>query len=370
MQLNKPIINILKVFSAALFIWFLVHFSNNQTYINYDSIPYTASAYLLKNDDNKTAHAYAWNLLKKKVSPEIFKDLCCSNNYRESMSQNIEAFYSHMPAYSTKSGYVLIIRLVSDVLEVDEYEAMKIISQVSIILISLIASLYFFDRSLFIYLGIFPILLISQILGLGRLLTPDALIALIFLISSFLLASDKIKASFALLASSILLRQINIIIFSMMTLILALKRERLNFLLLNLLGLLIYFLNSWYFESLGYWKHFYSNLIYLPTTFTNFNPEFSFEIYSNLLKNKFLWMVSHAELNRFIGLVFFNCMIASFALARGINDFKNEILIGALLSYGIIFSYILFPVPDYRLYSGIIISSSLMLLSGLTRHSD
>tara|TARA_Y100000389_G_scaffold197017_1_gene230847 strand:- start:376 stop:1488 length:1113 start_codon:yes stop_codon:yes gene_type:complete len=370
MQVNKPTINILKVFSAAIFIWFLVHFSNNQTYINYDSIPYTASAYLLKNNDDDKAHKYAWNLLKKKVSPTIFKDLCCSSDYRESMSQNTESFYSHMPAYSTKSGYVLIIRLVSDLLEVDEYEAMKIISQASIILISLIASLYFFNRSLFIYLGIFPILLISQILGLGRLLTPDALIALIFLISSFLLASKKTKAGFALLVSSILLRQINIIILFMMTLMLALKRERVNFLLLNLLGMLIYFLNSWYFESLGYWKHFYSNLIYLPTTFINFNPEFSFEIYFSLLKNKFLWMVSHAELNRFIGMVFFNCMIASFALARRINDFRNEILIGALLSYGVIFSYILFPVPDHRLYSGVIISSSLMLLSGLTRHSD
>jgi hypothetical protein len=370
MQVNKLTSNILKIFSATIFIWFLAHFSNNQTYINYDSIPYTASAYLLKNGDDGKAHEYAWNLLEKKVSPKIFKDLCCSNDYRKSMSQNIEAFYSHMPAYSTKSGYVLIIRLISDLLKVDEYEAMKIISQVSIILISLIASVYFFNRSLFIYLGIFPILLISQILGLGRLLTPDALIALIFLISSFLLASNKTKAGFALLVSSILFRQINIIIFSMMTLMLALNRERLNFFLLNLLGMLIYFLNSWYFESLGYWKHFYSNLINLPTTFINFNPEFSFEIYFNLLKNKFLWMLSHAELNRFIGVVFFNCMISSFALSRGINDFKNEILIGALLSYGVIFSYILFPVPDYRLYSGIIISSSLMLLSGLTRHSD
>lgn len=370
MKANKLISNFLKVITASLFLWFLVHFSNNQTYINYDSIPYTASAYLLQNSDKKIAHEYSWNLLETKVSPTIFQNLCCSNDYRNSMSKNVEAFYSHLPAYSTKSGYIFSIRLVSDLFEVDEYESMKIISQVSVILITLLACLYFYNRSIFIYLGIFPILLIAQILGLSRLLTPDALIALIFLSSSFLLASNKTVAAYSLMAFSILLRQINIIFFLMLSLLFIFRQQRIKFFVLASTGMLIYFSNSWYFESLGYWKHFYSNLIYLPSTFIDFNPEFSFDKFFNLLKTKFLWMLSHNELNRFIGLVFFNCMVASFSLTRKINDHKNEILLGALLSYGIVISYALFPVPDHRLYSGVIIASSLLLLSGLSRQLD
>jgi len=370
MQISKPLIGLVKIMALSIFIWFLVHFSNNQTYINYDSIPYTASSYLLQNNDKRIAHEYAWNLLETKVSKEIFEDLCCSTDYRKSMSQNIEAFYSHMPAYSAKSGYVFFVRLLSDFLQVDEYEAMKIISQASIILMVLLACIYFSNRSLFIYLGVFPILLISQILGLGRLLTPDAFIALIFLSSSFLLVLNRAMTAYVLMAFSILLRQINIIFFFMLSLLFLMKKQWLNFILINFIGIFIYFFNSWYFESLGYWKHFYSNLIYLPSTFIDFNPELSFGIYLNLLKTKFLWMLAHPELNRFIGLVTFNCMMASFAISKGVNDHKNEVLIGALLSYGIIFSYILFPVPDHRIYSGVIISSSLMLLSGLTRYSD
>lgn len=360
----------LKTLTASIFIWFLIFFSNDKSYVNYDSIPYTASAYLLKNNDKLIAHEYAWNLVKTKVSEDLFQNLCCSTKYRKSMSENVNAFYSHLPAYSTKSGYVLSIRLVSDFLKVDEYMAMKIISNASVILITLLASLYFINRNFFIYFSVFPILLVSQILGLGRLLTPDSLIALILLASSFLIVSKKYFSGFSLLAFSILLRQINIIFFFMMCLIYLKKMKFYNFILTICIGIIIYFLNSWYFESLGYWKHFYSNLIYLPPSFIDFNPEFSFEVFFNLLKDKFLWMAANPELNRFIGIVLFNTMIASFSLYKRIKDTHNEIFIGALLSYGIIFAYVLFPVPDHRLYSGLIIASSLMLLSGLTRQLD
>ena len=145
------------------------------------------------------------------------------------------------------------------------------------------------------------------------------------------------------------------------------KEEFKKFLLMISLGIILYFLNSWYFESLGYWKHFYSNLIYLPSTFIDFNPSFSFNIYIATLRDKFLWMIASPELNRFIGLVVLNSMLSSFAIYKKIQDSHNEIFIAALVSYGTIFSFILFPVPDHRLYSGLVITSSLMLLSGLTR---
>ena len=141
--MSQVIISTLKILTAFTFIWFLLFFSNNKIYINYDSIPYAASSYLLKNNNEELAHKYTWDLLKTKVSTEIFQDLCCSSEYRKSMSKNIEAFYSHMPAYSTKSGYIFLIRLVSDTFKVDEYDAMKIITNASLVLLILIACMYF-----------------------------------------------------------------------------------------------------------------------------------------------------------------------------------------------------------------------------------
>lgn len=363
----KIILIALKISTTGIFIYFLIHFSNNNVYINYDSIPYTASSYLLTNKQKEEAYQYSWELVKTKVSPEIFQNLCCSSDYRKSMSGNMDAFYSHLPAYSTKSGYIYLIRIVSDILKIDEIDAMRMITNTSIVLITILASLYFFNRSFFIHFAVFPILLISQILVVGRLLTPDALIALIFLASSFFLVSNRIITGNLLMAFSILLRPINIIFFCMTCLIFIKKKQLGKFFVMLLFGLILYFLNSIYFESLGYWNHFYSNLIYLPSTFINFSPEFTISIFFDLLKNKFLWMAAHPELNRFVGIVLFNSMIASYAITRRFKDIYSEILIGACLSYGVVFAYILFPVPDHRLYSGIVIASSLMLLSGLTR---
>ena len=151
---QKIVLNMLKVTTAIIFIWFLLFFSNDKVYINYDGIPYAASSYLLKNNDKDLAHKYAWNLLETKVSSDIFQDLCCSTEYRLSMSENKAAFFSHLPAYSIKSGYIFLIRLVSDTLQVDEYDAMKFITNTSIVLLTLLASMLFFNRSLFIYLSI------------------------------------------------------------------------------------------------------------------------------------------------------------------------------------------------------------------------
>ena len=364
---QRIILNLLKVITSIMFICFLLFFSNNKVYINYDSIPYAASSYLLKNNDKDLAHRYAWNLLETKVSPEIFQNLCCSTEYRLSMAENKTAFFSHLPAYTTKSGYIFLIRLVSDTMKVDEYVAMKLITNISVVLVTLLACMYFINKSLFIYLSIFPILLISQILGLGRLLTPDALIALILLGSSCLLVSNRFFFGYALMLFSILLRPINIIFFSMACLIFLQRVEFKKFFIMISLGIILYFLNSWYFGSLGYWKHFYSNLIYLPSTFIDFNPTFSFNLYLNVLRDKFFWMIASPELNRFVGIILLNSMLSSFAIYKRMQDKHNEIFVAALLSYGTVCSFILFPVPDHRLYSGLVIASSLMLLSGFTR---
>ena len=65
--MSQVIISTLKILTAFTFIWFLLFFSNNKIYINYDSIPYAASSYLLKNNNEELAHKYTWDLLKTKV---------------------------------------------------------------------------------------------------------------------------------------------------------------------------------------------------------------------------------------------------------------------------------------------------------------
>ena len=56
-------------------------------------------------------------LLKETADEAVYQDLCCLSEYRKSMSSDQTAFASHLPSYQTKSGYILIIRLLSDFLE-------------------------------------------------------------------------------------------------------------------------------------------------------------------------------------------------------------------------------------------------------------
>ena len=96
------------------------------------SIPYVASAKYLQTQDHEISHNYSYDLLKEKA-PQFYNGLCCSSAYRKSMSNDYEAFASHMPAYQIKSLYVQLIRITSDFLGVDEYKAINLISLSSVL---------------------------------------------------------------------------------------------------------------------------------------------------------------------------------------------------------------------------------------------
>ena len=368
MALSSVLTHITKLSAIVIFLSYLIYFSNDREYINYDAIPYVAAAYLIKNNNIDEAHNYTWSLLKRKTAPEIYDDLCCGNIYKKSMSSNKEAFFSHLPAYASKSGYVYLVRMVADLFDKDEYQAMKIISQLSIILVVLIASMLFYNRNTFIFLSIFPLFILSQVLALSRLLSPDALIALILLASTVLILKNKINLGLALMMCLIVLRQNNIIFFGLGTLLLLKERNFLNFTVWCAAGLSLYFYNSYQFESLGYWKSFHSTLIYLPSTFVNYDPPFSLSIYFNLLGEKFLWMLTDRELNRFIAIIIFNSIISLYFFTKLKPEEPKDIELAAIFSFGMIISYLMFPIPDQRLYTGAIIASSLMILNVITRN--
>lgn len=367
MTFSSILSNFTKLSAIVIFLSYIMYFSNDRDYINYDGVPYATAAYLLKDNNTDNAHEYVWMQLEKIAPPEIYKDLCCGNYYKKSMSTNTEAFFSHLPAYSSKSGYIFLIRKTSDLLKTDEFEAMKIITQASIILIILIASAAFYNQNTLIFLSIFPVLILAQILELSRLLAPDALIALVYLVSAILLLKNKINFGLGLMMISILLRQNNIVFFGMSTLLLLKKRNFISYVAWCAAGLSLYFYNSYLFEGLGYWKSFHSTLIYLPSTFINYDPPFSISIYFTLLVDKFLWMTTHMELNRFIAIITFNSLISSYFLISHKSFKSYEIALAAIFSFGAIVSYLMFPIPDQRLYSGAVIVSSLALLRAIAK---
>ena len=187
----------------------------------------------------------------------------------KSMSSDYEAFASHMPAYQIKSLYVQLIRITSDFLGVDEYKAINLISLSSVlgIVFLLLASSF---NLIFWFLSIFGVLVLSQVLHLSRLMTPDALSSLVFLCSVVLILRNLKVAGFFLLILALLVRPSNIVYTGLIPLFLLKDKKFIYFLLLSSVSLFVYYLNAKIIGGLGWWKSFHSSLIGMPTTFIGY----------------------------------------------------------------------------------------------------
>ena len=362
-------VSILKIITYLLFVLFVYEKSYKQDYFNYDGIPYVASAYMLTGEDLVSSHAYAWNLLRSKSQPGVFNDLCCASSYRKSMYQSFEAFGSHLPSYQTKSLYVLTVRLVSSLFNIDEFEALKLISFTSVSLLSLLAAIFLFSKSFILYISIFPILILMQIIPMARLLTPDSFNALLMFAVAACFLNQKKTAGYGIMLVSLLVRQTNIILFALFLLFELKERKYLKFLLYASLGLLIYFLNSSLFESIGYWKTYYSSLIRMPDTFIGFNPPFELSLVFSTLIGKLNWMLGNPELNRLPALMLILLSLSFLPLKEKRYWVSEKRLVPCMFVVGAIISFALIPFPDFRIYAGFLIAGSFSLIANLNEKS-
>jgi len=361
------LVKILKIFALICFLSFIYNKTFDRNYFNYDSVPYVAAAYMLSGHDLDSSHAYTWNLLEEKAHPSVLNSLCCSTSYRKSMSSNSEAFGSHLPSYQTKSLYVYLIRIVSDIFNIDEFNSLKWISYSSAAILALIACIFFFNTQMMIYLCIFPILLLMQIMPISRLLTPDSLNALIFLGACFSFLKNKKMLGYLLLLASILIRQTNII-FYLAFISLELRQRKFSKVFgMSSLGLALYWLNSEYYGSIGYWNTYISSLIKMPDTFVGFDPIFDISIFFKTLLAKIEWMLQDSNLNRLLSLLSINLLFCLYFFNHGAKKVSENALIPLIFVSCSIISYLLIPFPDFRIYSGHLIASSLALLFCLTK---
>ena len=357
----------LRIMALGIFCLFLTWNSNDREYTNYDAVPYVASSYLLKNPNTDMAFEYTWKLLKETADESIYQDLCCLGEYRKSMSSDQTAFASHLPSYQTKSGYILIIRLLSDFLKIDEYAALKVISQISSLLIVCLMAIIFYKEDLAIYLSIYPMLILLEILQLSRLMTPDALIGLFMLLTAYFLSKNKLVVTYSVLMFSMLLRQTNIIFIGILSLLRLHQKKYLSFFLLSFFALCLYQINSLNFSSIGYWKTFHSSLISMPVTFIGYEPEFSVKVYLELLKDKFFWILTNAHLSKLIVMLGINISLGVFFFKSKINEISNFGKLSLVFSMGALIAFILIPFPDFRIYAGPIIASSYLILKAISK---
>lgn len=352
---------LIKVVATLLFCNLIINHSYDKPYYNYDSIPYVASAKYLQTQDHEISHNYSYDLLKEKA-PQFYNGLCCSSAYRKSMSNDYEAFASHMPAYQIKSLYVQLIRITSDFLGVDEYKAINLISLSSVLGIVFLFVSFFFQLNIFGFLSIFGVLVLSQVLHLSRLMTPDALSSLVFLCSVVLILRNLKVAGFFLLILALLVRPSNIVYTGLIPLFLLKDKKFIYFLLLSSVSLFVYYLNAKIVGGLGWWKSFHSSLIGMPTTFIGYDPPFDLNQYLESLNYWFFWTLTDWNYNRWLAIALSFSIGSIYLMQKNKGYLKNEVLIFASFSFGVLISFILFPIADHRIYSSGLLPATFLFL--------
>jgi hypothetical protein len=139
-----------------------------------------------------------------------------------------------------------------------------------------------------------------------------------------------------------------------------------KFFSLSILGLMLYGINSYYFESIGYWRSFQSSLIKMPDTFVNFNPEFEISIFFSTLIAKVNWILGDANLNRLLSLMFLLLFISIYHFRNAKIEEKNDAFVPLIFICCSILSFVLIPLPDFRIYSGPLIAASITLLFSIS----
>ncbi|MBI5215392.1 MAG: hypothetical protein HY960_06525 [Ignavibacteriae bacterium] len=177
-------------------------------------IPYIAAAHSFEQHDKKQLHDKVYEEVKKSVPSHVYTELT-QGDYRQTMLNDVEAFYQQLPFYKPKLLYVWLIHALTQ-LGFNSITAMSILSVTTSFIASLMILLFLLHETSGIYPYVFSVLIIniSGLLDVARLFTPDALSACISLLAIFLLLKKKnIWVVIVLAVASIWVRVDNLLFF-------------------------------------------------------------------------------------------------------------------------------------------------------------
>jgi hypothetical protein len=193
-------------------------------------------------------------------------------------------------------------------------------------------------------------------------MTPDALSSLVFLSSIVLILKNLKIAGFFLLILALLVRPSNIVYTGLIPLFLLKDKKFIYFILLSTVSLFVYYLNAKIVGGLGWWKSFHSSLIGMPTTFIGYDPPFNFNQYLESLNYWFFWTLTDWNYNRWLAIALSFSIGSIYLMQKNKGYLKNEVLIFASFSFGVLISFILFPIADHRIYSSGLLPATFLFL--------
>ena len=347
------ILRVLNITFLLITFSFFYQKANTENFYNWDAIAYTMAVQLDEGKSTDEAHRYTYKTLKDEVDPGLFQTLCCTGKYRQDQFDSPGNLKSMMPMYALKPGYIALIKAVKLFTGLNEYQSMKYISIFSTLIMTLLFFITFFFQKNFLQFLWIPLAFFSQFLFLAKLMTPDAITALLFLISVIFLIKNRLYTSYLIMALTLTFRPDMIVAAGLAGLLPIFNKDFRMPILNSIMFLSIYFFISASISHNGWWSHFYTSLVSTQSNLDLFDPSFDLNKYFEILIGNTLWVLNDINYIVWFSLTFIIIFLSAYLILEKKSLWIN--LITLTLSIAIIVKFIIFPKVDSRVYMAILI---------------
>lgn len=337
-----------------------------QPVYNWDMIPYLAATKLDANMDIQTVHHNVYSEFQANTDPAIFTDLAEGDQYRMRQSTDAEAFGSMLPMYSVKFLYVELVRFMEPLF--GGVESMHFISLFSAILLGVVAFCWLYCVGALalspVICGLFIVTGVPQLAQSGG---PDLLQAAIFVLAMIYIwrSNGKFTSIFAyvLLLIAFAIRPDLLLVLFAFVIASIVWGGRLWLVLITFTSAAaIYPVLTQMAGHPGWWTHFMFSLVTYSQTLVGFDPDFSVFYYARSIVRGLTFSILAQS---WLILVVIAVIFRIFAYSKNIKFDRVLNLIFWACILGIMGKFVVFPIPDTRVYIAPLIGIYFALIPSL-----
>ena len=304
----------------------------------------------------------AWELLRQAAPVDVYRDLALGNDYRVAQSSDPSAFESNLPLYSAKIGYIYLLQWLAAPL--GWMKAALWSSHVAGLLLGLICLVWMVrEKCLQGAPLVVAVLLASNYFDALSYPSPDIIASMLTLAAIYLWLQMREMPAIVLLFAAFLFRPDTLIfVFALLLASLAYGQsiKRVGALFVALLASSVAIRNLT--DHPGWWIHYYFSTVQIQNTLVDFKPAFSLMAWAKgqargvfMSLTEFNWPV----LLTFIGAA--TLALKQAGLAYGIR--RGTLMLACFLAIG--GKFIVFPLPDDRIYLVLILAMVMLLIDTL-----
>jgi hypothetical protein len=330
---------------------------------NWDMLPYIAAAEEANLADPAALHAHAYEAVRAGVTEGEFAALTTGEGYRVRMAQDPVAFQSMLPMYRVKLLYVEALSVLSNVMQ--PVAAIRAISVFSTLLFGLVALLWLrSEKALALAPALVATLIVAGFADAARAGAPDMLTSVLMLAGLYAHTRRQEALTAALLFLAFLARPDNIAFLGVFAVLIVLFRQwSWGALAAFAASLAAYVPISHWAGHPGWWPHFWFTNVEPQLTMENFEPAFSIALY---LKAFVAGVIKALIRDSWIGVGLL-ALVGWFVTDRlGLRLDRRAAVLFAALVLGVAAKFVLFPIPDTRVYFPNLIPPFLLLAVPLT----